>query len=802
MFGIEVPTGFERALRRGDRPALLLAADATDPVAVVSAFSSLQDVVATALANDHAVPDGAQPAFEIREHRRYNPAGSTQLHIVPGLLGTILTMTMLVFTGLSLTREAEQGTMEGLLAMPIAPLEIMLGKISPYVLVGFMQGTLVLGAAVVLFSVPVTGSLALLASLTILFITTNLSIGYTFSTFARSQLQSVQMVMMFFLPNILLSGFMFPFSGMPSWAQAISECLPLTHYLRIVRAIMLKGATLADLNIEALWLAGLMTLARPSPSPASAALWIDAMDTMNAIVPLTGNAGTRALAATGLARTDAAFDWLQEAVYNKLTDRRADVSRGLALAQRLFSFAEFNALVARIEADPRPDRFDAIAAALDLRFEFSGLENLRAAQDRPVILFANHPTGGGNVLGMAKLFADHFSDYRILATVTWGFLRVLVGEDDPGRSFPQRLHPQPRRLARIAPRVRNRVSGFGRVPGGNILANQSRQRRHHGSALVGRLHADCAPSRRSLGSGLVLRPQPAALLSRGQNSNRIGLPRPGFRISPAAGADDRGPCRQAHIGGRVAPNPEAARPDELSARGRLRTCARTGREAAGWRQGNGPQADAGRNRRRGRDPRADRGSRGPNGDFGHSLAGAGLENKCSGAALDGLSPIRRSFRLPAELAGASRRWLEVVGLDAECGAAADIRMICRALKSSAATPDRTGIVALVHARETNFVLASLEMALLQKFYGDVALLRARARVELIGAVRHHDWRPQRDVAGLDRRSDAKPAFDPLLRKLARLGVRFGAAGVSADTNPRPCILARFDLPAGKREVLR
>jgi ABC-2 type transport system permease protein len=261
LFGIEIPANFERDLRRGDRPALLLAADATDPVAVASAMNALQDVVATALANDHAIPDGAQPAFEIRQHRRYNPAGSTQLNIVPGLLGTILTMTMLVFTGLSLTREAEQGTMEGLLAMPISPLEIMLGKISPYVLVGFMQGALVLGAAVVLFSVPVTGSLALLAALTILFITTNLSIGYTFSTFARSQLQSVQMVMMFFLPNILLSGFMFPFSGMPGWAQAVSECLPLTHYLRIVRAIMLKGATLNVLHTEALWLAGLMALA-------------------------------------------------------------------------------------------------------------------------------------------------------------------------------------------------------------------------------------------------------------------------------------------------------------------------------------------------------------------------------------------------------------------------------------------------------------------------------------------------------------------------------------------------------------
>jgi ABC-2 type transport system permease protein len=261
LFAVEIPTGFERELRRGDRPSLLMAADATDPVAVTSAFNTLHDVVETALENEHAVPEVTPAAFEIREHRRYNPAGSTQLNIVPGLLGTILTMSMLVFTGLSLTREVERGTMESLLVMPISPLEVMLGKIMPYVLVGFLQGTLVLGAAVMLFGVPVAGSIAMLAALAILFITTNLSIGYTFSTFAKTQLQSVQMVMMFFLPNILLSGFMFPFAGMPTWAQWVSEGLPLTHYLRIVRSIMLKGSTLVDLHVEAFWLAALMLLA-------------------------------------------------------------------------------------------------------------------------------------------------------------------------------------------------------------------------------------------------------------------------------------------------------------------------------------------------------------------------------------------------------------------------------------------------------------------------------------------------------------------------------------------------------------
>jgi len=261
LFAIEIPTGFERALRRGDHPALLAVSDGTDPVAIASAVAALERLVQTALKNDHAVPEASAAGFEIRQHRRYNPAGVTQLNIVPGLLGSILTISMLVFSGLSLTREAERGTMESLLAMPITPLEIMFGKIAPYVVVGFVQGTLVLGASVVLFGVPILGSLALLGVLTILFITTILSIGFTFSTLAQNQLQSMQMVMLFWLPNLLLSGFVFPFAGMPQWAQWVSEGLPMTHYLRIVRAIMLKGSVLSDLQGDALWLAGLMVVA-------------------------------------------------------------------------------------------------------------------------------------------------------------------------------------------------------------------------------------------------------------------------------------------------------------------------------------------------------------------------------------------------------------------------------------------------------------------------------------------------------------------------------------------------------------
>ena len=261
LFGVEIPRGFERAVRRGDYPALLVAADATDPVAAASALSSLAVVVQTALSHDLYTGDPPSLAFEIRAHARYNPAASSRLNIVPGLVGTILTMTMLIFTALSVTREIERGTMESLLSMPITPTEVMLGKIVPYVLVGFIQATLIVSIGVFLFGVPVHGSLIMLALLSTLFITTNLSIGYTFSTIAQNQLQAMQMSLMFFLPSILLSGFMFPFLGMPVWAQYIGEGLPLTHYLRIVRAIMLKGATLQNLEHDTIALVLLMLLA-------------------------------------------------------------------------------------------------------------------------------------------------------------------------------------------------------------------------------------------------------------------------------------------------------------------------------------------------------------------------------------------------------------------------------------------------------------------------------------------------------------------------------------------------------------
>jgi ABC-2 type transport system permease protein len=254
QFAIEIPASFDRDVRRGDRPALLIIADATDPVATGTAISAAEGVINTALRRELRGPDdivaGTPPPFEIRLQRRYNPEGITQYNIVPGLLGVVLTMTMMMFTALAVTREIERGTMESLLSMPIKPIEIMIGKIAPFVLVGFVQMLIILLAAHFVFGVPILGSVPLLIALATLFAASNLAVGYTFSTLADNQLQAVQMTFFFFLPNILLSGFMFPFRGMPQWAQVIGEILPLTHFMRIVRGIMLKGSGFSDMTID------------------------------------------------------------------------------------------------------------------------------------------------------------------------------------------------------------------------------------------------------------------------------------------------------------------------------------------------------------------------------------------------------------------------------------------------------------------------------------------------------------------------------------------------------------------------
>ncbi len=256
QFVLVFPADFTRRVLRGERPAMAVYADATDPAATGPATAALQALVPLALAHDLQGAAGARVAvggapFELRLHRRYNPEGLSAYNVVPGLMGVILTMTLVMMTSMAMTRERERGTLENLLATPVRPLEMMLGKILPYVLIGYAQVLLIFVAARWLFDVPMAGSVLLLAAAVLLFIVATLTVGFTFSTLAKSQMQSMQMTMFYFLPNILLSGFMFPFRGMPGWAQAIGELLPLTHFLRIVRAVMLKGSGAADIAAEA-----------------------------------------------------------------------------------------------------------------------------------------------------------------------------------------------------------------------------------------------------------------------------------------------------------------------------------------------------------------------------------------------------------------------------------------------------------------------------------------------------------------------------------------------------------------------
>jgi ABC-2 type transport system permease protein len=251
QFAVTIPESFGRKLVRGERPVLLVEADASDPGATGNAIAALSQIAVSALSRDLSgslselkpVP----PPVDLRVHRRYNPEGVTAYNIVPGLIGTILTMTMVLMTGLAMTRERERGTFENLLSTPALPIEVMTGKIVPYILIGLIQVTLIIAAALLLFEVPMQGDPLLLYLVVSLFIAANLTLGITFSSIARNQLQAMQMTFFFFLPSILLSGFMFPFRGMPEWAQWLGSLLPLTHFLVLVRGIMLKGNTLVDL---------------------------------------------------------------------------------------------------------------------------------------------------------------------------------------------------------------------------------------------------------------------------------------------------------------------------------------------------------------------------------------------------------------------------------------------------------------------------------------------------------------------------------------------------------------------------
>ncbi|HXW74031.1 MAG TPA: ABC transporter permease [Steroidobacteraceae bacterium] len=251
QFVLTIPPDFTRRLLRGERPPLLLEADATDPSATGNAIAAAlqlpQSVASKDLVGALAPLAGGQSPFEVRVHSLYNPEGITQYFIVPGLMGVILSMTLVLMTGLAITRERERGTMENLLAMPLRPLEVLSGKIVPYILIGLIQVSIILGAARLMFQVPFAGNLITFYCAALFFIAANLTVGISLSSLAQNQLQAMQLTMFYFLPNILLSGFMFPFQGMPRWARVIGEVLPLTHFNRLMRGILLKGNGWPDL---------------------------------------------------------------------------------------------------------------------------------------------------------------------------------------------------------------------------------------------------------------------------------------------------------------------------------------------------------------------------------------------------------------------------------------------------------------------------------------------------------------------------------------------------------------------------
>ncbi len=248
-FVVTVPSDFGRRVERGDRPEILIEADATDPSVASGAISTLGTVAADALLRERGTEAEAAAAaasqLQVTVHKRYNPEGITQYNIVPGLLGVILQMTMVMMTSMALTREIERGTMENLLSMPATPVEIMLGKVLPYLGVGAVQVVVVLVAAKLIFGVPFVGALPLLLAGVFVFVAALVILGYLISTAARTQMQAMQLTFFFFLPSLLLSGFMFPYRGMPGWAQVLGEVFPLTHFLRLIRTVMLKGSDYA-----------------------------------------------------------------------------------------------------------------------------------------------------------------------------------------------------------------------------------------------------------------------------------------------------------------------------------------------------------------------------------------------------------------------------------------------------------------------------------------------------------------------------------------------------------------------------
>lgn len=251
QFVVTIPEGFNRDLVRGDKPSILLEADATDPMAMSGPLGSVQQILESTLRHEIKGPLGdmkAQPpAADVNIHKQYNPEGYSRYNIVPGLMGVVLTMTGIMMTALAMTRERERGTMENLLSMPVRPIEVMAGKIAPYIIIGYIQSIIIVIVAKVLFDVPIMGNLLLLAAALLIFIMCNLALGFTLSVAAKNQTQALQYSIFPVLPSMLLSGFMFPFYGMPQWAQFLGNLLPMTYFARIVRGILLKGSDFIEI---------------------------------------------------------------------------------------------------------------------------------------------------------------------------------------------------------------------------------------------------------------------------------------------------------------------------------------------------------------------------------------------------------------------------------------------------------------------------------------------------------------------------------------------------------------------------
>jgi ABC-2 type transport system permease protein len=261
LFVINIPANFDRSVDRGETPSILVDADGSDPSAIGNATAALGAIVADV--NRDLPPirqtQAASSPFQFIVHARYNPEQLTVLNVVPGLICIVLTMSTLLITTLSITRERERGTMENLMAMPVRPIEIMLAKIVPYVVIGYVQVFLILGISTMVFHLPIRGSIPLLLLALGLFIASNLALGLTFSTVSTSQMQAQQLAQFTLLPSFMLSGFIFPFRGMPVWAQWLGELFPTTHAIRIVRGVLLKGNSVGAIAPE-LWPIALFTL--------------------------------------------------------------------------------------------------------------------------------------------------------------------------------------------------------------------------------------------------------------------------------------------------------------------------------------------------------------------------------------------------------------------------------------------------------------------------------------------------------------------------------------------------------------